>query len=276
MERKLVKQGRNALTLTLPAGWLKEHGLEAGDVVNVEETNQQLLVGTTTKTIIKTIELDVRGDERHLIFHRVLGAYLEGYDTLFILHDDPALIQEFSKGLIGMITEEQTAQRTILQSIIAVPKDDFDKLFMRTIHQFNQHAKQLIEVAEKKLSYQHYKIRERELDNTIYYCWRYLSKYHHIKHAYQYFLLLETLEAAADQLGNIAKHKLTKPLAEQLVKGTENYTTYLLKHDFKKLYTTLRSFRNALPRNTFTAGLAYAYAETLYNNMGYLLTRKEA
>jgi len=46
MERKLVKQGRNALTVTLPAKWLKFRRLEAGDSVFFDEKDDGILISS--------------------------------------------------------------------------------------------------------------------------------------------------------------------------------------------------------------------------------------
>ena len=46
MERKLVQQGNNALTVTLPSTWLKKYNLKAKDVVELEEAGRAIMVTT--------------------------------------------------------------------------------------------------------------------------------------------------------------------------------------------------------------------------------------
>jgi antitoxin component of MazEF toxin-antitoxin module len=58
MERKLVKQGRDALTLTLPAKWLKQKGLKQGDSVFIEQHDNflKLNIGSRVKFTETTID----------------------------------------------------------------------------------------------------------------------------------------------------------------------------------------------------------------------------
>ena len=54
MRRKLVKQGVNALTVTLPAKWIEKKGLKAGDEIDVvEEENKIEIYSDTLKEVKK-------------------------------------------------------------------------------------------------------------------------------------------------------------------------------------------------------------------------------
>ena len=44
MKRKIIKQGHNTLTITLPNKWAKELNLLAGDEVDVLESNGSIIV----------------------------------------------------------------------------------------------------------------------------------------------------------------------------------------------------------------------------------------
>ncbi|MGV8169112.1 MAG: AbrB/MazE/SpoVT family DNA-binding domain-containing protein, partial [Candidatus Nanoarchaeia archaeon] len=59
MERKLVKQGQNALTVTLPAKWLKQKGLKAGGSVFLEVENNSVVVKSSVKSQKKEMTIDV-------------------------------------------------------------------------------------------------------------------------------------------------------------------------------------------------------------------------
>jgi phosphate uptake regulator len=265
MERKLVKQGRNALTVTLPSRWLQEKGLKAGNSVFIEQGKN--LVITTTGAARTAVELDLRGFEKPMMYHAVLGAYIEGYDVIAAHHSSSKVAQEIALSLIGMVTEEHTSSRIVLKSIVSVPEDNFDVLLRRAAHLLNQQAKTLLQPnCEEEVQAQ-----EIILDQNLIYCLRYLSKYEHNK-SYRQFLICETLELAADQISRIAKHiGKQRQLAEIISKYIDEYTKLLFTKDFKKMYVTLRAFRNAIQTKTYADGLAVSLAELLYNYIGYVI-----
>src|SRR3989344_5197776 len=121
MERKLVKQGRNALTVTLPARWLQDKGLKAGESVFINERDKDLVVSSKLGATKTEITLNLNGYDKTMIFHLVIAKYIEGYDTIILLHGNPPGLLEISKSLLGMIVEEHTHTRTLFKSIIAVP-----------------------------------------------------------------------------------------------------------------------------------------------------------
>ncbi len=43
MKRKIIKQGNDTLTITLPRMWCDKFGVKAGDEVNVEENDNSLI-----------------------------------------------------------------------------------------------------------------------------------------------------------------------------------------------------------------------------------------
>lgn len=271
MERKLVRQGRNALTVTLPASWLKAKGLQAGDVVQVEEGNKELRISVGAKSGRKECTLDVKGLDKGIVWNLVLGKYIEGYDTISLLNSDLKTAQSLGQELLGMILEEQTEKKTVLKNMISIPENTFEPLFRHTAYMFLHQARMIEELANGKLTFEEVKKQERLIDRNIYYCMRYLNKYHNQEHAYRYFLLCSTLELAADQLSNIAKYmKKEKMIAKKLVEVLELYTKYLFSKDLEKLSLALRNYRPTLDVKNFLEGLIYSLVEILHNNLGYL------
>lgn len=272
MERKLVKQGRNALTVTLPAQWLKRHRLIAGDSIFVREGNAQLVLTTTPSAARREITIDVRTCERHMAYHLVLGKYIEGYDAITLLHHNLQLGPELLRQMLGMVMEEHGETRTVFRSIIAVPEENFHAVMRRAVHLLLQQARSVGAVAAGTATREQVKADEKLLDYNLLYCLRYLNKYSSTEHAYRYFLLCATIEAAGDQLSAIAKHiGKQQALAQVIGEGIASYSQLLFSNDLEKLYNALRKFRSSIGTRTFAEGLAFALAETLYNYIGYLV-----
>jgi antitoxin component of MazEF toxin-antitoxin module len=276
MERKLVKQGRNALTVTLPAKWLQAKGLAAGDCVFVDEQNAQLVVRVANRTSRREIELDLTDCERSMAFHAILGKYIEGYDRIVARYSAVKAMQDILQSMTGMVIEEQSPTRIVFKSIISVPEDNVEALLRRACHMLLEQARILERIARRSASFDEIKMQERLLDTNIFYCMRYLNKYENQQHSYRYFLLLTTLELAADEISRIAQFiGKQQALAQGVVKGIEDYTRLLFLHDLKKMYAALRAFRNSIGTKTFADGLAYSLAETLYNYLGYIVGSNE-
>ncbi len=270
MERKLVKQGRNALTVTLPAKWLKTHGLGPGGSVFLQERNHEVIVQTRPAAERREITLELQGVSRSMFFHQVTGKYIEGFDRIILVHDNSLVAQEVVEYLLGMIIEEHSASRTVLKSVIAVPDEDFSALLRRSMFMVLQQAKTIKLVAEGKASLEQVKKDELLLNCNLFYCLRYLNKYVQTEKAYASFLLCATVEEAGDQLKAIAKviGKNVK-LADIIVTGIESYVMNVFQKDVGKVYAALRAFREAIPQKSFVDGLVFSLAETLYNNIGY-------
>lgn len=276
MERKLVKQGRNAITMTLPSEWIKQNNLTEKDSVKVFENNDELIITTNYNKKEKLeCEINLKDCLRSYCYHVIQGKYIEGYDKIIINHNNPELIGQISKILIGFIIEEHTNTKTIFKNLIVVPEENFDEIFRRTTQLFLKQTRTLTRITKNEATYEQLKAEEYLLDDNLLYCLRYLKKYEKNGNSYKYFLLCSTLESAGDLVTEIAKEiKNDTKLAELIQNGIENYITALLIKNAKLMYTSLREFRKNIPQKTFVHGLTYSLAETLYNFMGYLVEKE--
>ncbi|HII72533.1 TPA: hypothetical protein HA265_07290 [Candidatus Woesearchaeota archaeon] len=113
------------------------------------------------------------------------------------------------------------------------------------------------------------------MDTNITYCLRYLNKYHSGAAQHRYFLLCSLLETVGDQISYIGMHIGKKrSLAQDIVKGVEDYINYLFSGDFRGMYLAMKSFKKKLGKKSYVDGLAYSLAETLYNDIGFVMEIK--
>ncbi|MFO8016332.1 MAG: PhoU domain-containing protein [Candidatus Woesearchaeota archaeon] len=86
MRRKLVKQGRNALTVTLPTAWLEKNNLMSGSEVFLEERDHGLLVSGRESAGGNKKDVSIKGMDP--MIKRILGAiYKAGYDEVDVTFD---------------------------------------------------------------------------------------------------------------------------------------------------------------------------------------------
>ncbi len=276
MERKLIKQGDNALTITLPAKWLREYALGAGDVVFLEKESNRIVINTQKTAEKMEVSVDIKGAERSAAFQRILALYIKGYDTITITHSNPMLITDISKELLGMVIEKQTDTLSVLKSLIVVPEENVDIIINRSRFMLLEQSKTLVKVSLGEEKWEKLRAEEKLLDYNILYTLRYISKYERSAKAYKLFSFCIVLDLIADQITEIGKYiKKNKRLAELITKAVERYTYLAFQGDLAQLNKELRGFRNEIKTRTFVDGLAYSLAETMYNFVGYL-AEKEA
>jgi hypothetical protein len=276
MQRKLVKQGRNALTVTLPAQWLQSHRLKAGETVEITEYDNSLIVSkghisTTSECIIDASEL-----EQTMLYHVLSGAYLRGNDRIIIRNADIGKIQDaIQRRLLGFVIEEHSARQTTIKSIIAPSSENTSTLIRRAGHLLEQHAAMLVEIAEHKATQEQLVRQEDIFDSTLFFCMRHLNTYEKTSDAYKYFLLCATFEQAGDRITKLALHiQGHVVLAEAAHKAIKEYNQAFFARDFKRAYKTLRTWRASIGTKTYVEGLMYSLADNLYNNLGYLIEQK--
>jgi phosphate uptake regulator len=275
MERKLVKQGRNALTVTLPAAWTQHHHLKAGDTVSISAIANNLLIEADTRVASTEITINAAGTELTMLRHLIAGAYVRGYDRIIILNGELQEIQVNAERLIGFVIEEQTPTRTVLKSIIAPSGEDTLTLIRRAGHILQQHANILLGIAEGTATQTQLEQNERLLNNTLFFCLRHLNTYEKGGNAFKYFLLCTTMESAGDQIEVLGRHiGKQRALAQLVVKALEDYNKYLFANDFKQFYRSMRQFRHTIPQKTYAEGIATMIAYNLFNNVGYLVEEK--
>lgn len=265
MQRKLVKQGQNALTVTLPANWLKEFQLKSGDVVDIAIHNDILRISPISFKQGNTITINFSKGPSHLLWQKIFGAYVAGYDEIIILQAPIDYVTHYIHYFFGMAIIELSEKRSIYKNMILQPDEKFEALFLRVKYLFLQMSTLLIQ--KPIATYELIKEHEKQLDTTIYFCLRYLHKYRNLSHDYQYFLSLATLEAAAD---NISKLHSNNPSHENLKNIHEVCTLYVKETNFDTMFTKIQTIRNSITKKTYTDGLTYAIIETLYNHIGYL------
>ena len=84
MRRKIIKQGHNTLTITLPSEWTKRFNLEAGKEVDLIEKENGLFISTYRNGETKKTEFDITGMDIPTIWKYFMGVYREGYDEVVV------------------------------------------------------------------------------------------------------------------------------------------------------------------------------------------------
>jgi phosphate uptake regulator len=84
MKRKVIKQGHNTLTLTLPNDWVKKLKIEAGNELDVIENSGSLIINGKQNTQEKSTTIDISDMSVPMLWRFFQGAYREGYDEIIL------------------------------------------------------------------------------------------------------------------------------------------------------------------------------------------------
>ncbi len=82
MKRKIIKQGHNTLTVTLPSEWVRKLNLNAGDEVDIVADNGSLTINGKQHNGFKSTIIDITGFSVPMLWRFFQSAYREGYDEI--------------------------------------------------------------------------------------------------------------------------------------------------------------------------------------------------
>lgn len=85
MKRKVIKQGHNTLTITLPSRWAATYGVRPGDEIDVTEQEDSLLISKKgDKVVPSSVTVDISGLSTPLIWRYISSAYRAGYEDIAV------------------------------------------------------------------------------------------------------------------------------------------------------------------------------------------------
>lgn len=159
MKRKLIRQGagsQGSFTLTLPADWVRKHGLTAGDEIDVEEHGNALLVGTTKGfDVPKETRIDLRGLPITHIWRKTAEAYRSGAETIILTYENKTLQHKktgrtvnvrdeiervASTECLGMEIEKITPTTVTLRQFGETLEQEFDAAFRKILFKLQDQA----------------------------------------------------------------------------------------------------------------------------------------
>jgi phosphate uptake regulator len=261
MKRKVVRQGHNTLTVTLPKQWTEEHNIKAGDELDLRETEEGLVMASDYHAAPKTISLNVDGMERLALSKLLIAAFEQGFDTITLTFTKPHIkswshgkenvsdvINFFVSRLIGLEILSQTP-RSITIGNVSEKLVKFEVVLSRIFFLMEEYLQHLI-IAMKSGDYEDLKNRENRHDNITKFvslATRMVIEDPALKkiEALNYHTILLTLDKATDFIRwaykFTEKHgkkvsKETIDLAEGAYTYLENYRHFFYKFDWGAIH----------------------------------------
>jgi len=239
MRRKIIRQGHNTLTITLPSEWTKKFNLKAGSEIELIERENGLFLSTEKNGDSKRAEFDATGMDIPTIWKYFMAVYREGYDELLVKFppnlelDSPfkyfthhkldarykierekktafGALQGFVSRFIGYEIVEHGKDYVIIREMGELTSKQFDNSLRKIFLILQEMAEETLEAIDKnnpKILMQIHDV-DVNLDKFHDYCVRILNKTSN-KEPRQSELLFATLyilELIGDEFKNISNH----------------------------------------------------------------------
>lgn len=275
MKRKIIKQGHNTLTVTLPTKWVKKLNLKAGEETDVVENGNSLIINGKQLPKDTSCTIDITDFTIPLLWRYFQSAYRSGcteikivFDPAKNLYEDafhyyttqfdykylgekippkPAIvmIQEVVGRFVGIDIMESGKGYCVIKEMADVSSKEFDNSLRRIFLVIFQLFDRLIEAIEKDeiddaMLCKEIHAIDLNIDKFVDYCARILNRVSDVapeKKKPLIFSSLFILELIGDEFKYIAKHIA---LSKKTVKDSAEIARSVRNHfeTYYKLYYT--------------------------------------
>lgn len=279
MKRKVVAQGNQSLTLTLPIKWVREQQIKAGDEVDVNHSGSELIISKGTPKRGGTVQINVTTatNNSKLLRSLIFGAYRSGADEIEIHFEALELvdrdmgrvktikyIQDTVNLLIGVSIVEQTKNFCRIKDITGASEEEFDNILRRTFLLILSIGEQSLKAFEEKdkEAFADVPLIYESIRKFTEYCMRLLGKYEYKEHENtgHFYATVICFDDISDAYRHLTKHFATSKLSPDVIKAFRdlNYFMRAVYEWFynptdKKLAQELFRFRDTSYKSIYSA-----------------------
>ena len=278
MKRKVIKQGNNTLTITLPRTWTGKFNIKPGDELDVAENDRNLVIGGHKDTKEYSISVDVSGLDRTTILILLQGIYRYGHDRIEITSKHQSVphyriarevsmapvVYNVTNRFVGAEVVSASEKRFLVKRLADESIDDFQNVLRRVFLLLNEMMDSFIKGAKKNdlsvldsIEFQHTNIKR-----FINFCLRLLNKYGYedARKTCFYFHIISLLSKSDDIIKNNARRMLMHKaeltskhsieLLEDIRHSIRGYYKLFYSYDLKKV-TELGEHRDVFKEKLF-------------------------
>lgn len=240
MKRKVIKQGHNTLTVTLPSKWVNMYGINPGDELDVSENEKTLIISSEDIPRMSKTTIDVSGIRMPIVIWRcILSAYRAGYDEIIVTGIEPSNKKLYSpftfntltciepddmafmspietvsacvNRLIGMEIVEHKGNYCMIKDLSETTYKEFDTAIRRIFILLGREAEIISEGLMRQFEdLKSIHIIDTNIDRFEDFCLRVLNKkgYKDFRKSSTIYSMVFTMEMVGDELKKIATHVL--------------------------------------------------------------------
>lgn len=240
MKRKVIKQGNNTLTLTLPRKWTDKLNIKAGEELDVIEKDKSLVVGGHKDTREQKISADISNLDRTAILTLIQGFYRYGYDYIEISTKNPSvqhyrndkkvsvssIVYDTTNRMIGAEIISASQNRYVIKRLTEESIEDFPTALRRIFLLLNEMFETFVSgvdadnksnknegnkgISESKELLESIEFQHTNIKKFINFCLRLLNKYGYddTRKTCFYFHIISLLSKIEDIIKNHARYIL--------------------------------------------------------------------
>jgi phosphate uptake regulator len=276
MKRRVIKQGHNTLTITLPRKWAIQYNIKAGDELDVSQRNNSLVISNRSmEPKSDSIEFDISNLDRTSTVILVQGLYRYGYDTIEIRTKEPffyhyrigqnvavsKVVHEIVARFIGSEIISSSAKSFTIKKISKESNEEFDAVLRNLFRLMNDKIEVFLHGLEKSDMNLMESIEDHHINmkKFINYCLRLLNKFGKgdVRKTTFYFAIIQYISKIEDMIKNAARYIVTYkykigPKAIEVIKNLQKALTmyYQLFYDYSlKKVNEIIEFREQVRKN---------------------------
>jgi phosphate uptake regulator len=291
MRRKIIRQGHNTFTVSLPKKWCDNHGLKEGDEVDIGEKGDCLLLSKEAYRGSGEITVDITGLDRSTIIILIESLYTYGYDKINVTTKDPkvryhmlgkdlpiqSVIHYATNLLIGAEIVSSSKNRYEIAVMTEDSRDKFDMTIRRIFLLIMDLYDTFLEGVRKKdkTIIESVDLQHSNIMKFINYALRLLNKFGHgdAEKTTYYFSIVHFLNKAERAPKNLTWYIMTHlniskkacDMMEEIFSGFKEFYETFYKYDIKKIADIHKK------RDLFRIKLHQQEYKTLSNDDVFLL-----
>ena len=216
MRRKLIRQGNESFTVTLPIKWLKQHKMKDEIEIAEKENVLEIRPSGLIEEAPKIKEFDISGLPEFL-FVRIIGAcYKAGYDEVKLKYSSGQIkpIKAVVSELIGYEITESKPEFLVIKRVVKSSTEQYHVSEKKCWHALQAMTEDCLEgiKANDKEKLSSVIESDSTIDKFSDYCMHMLQKYTDIEvtNSFISYLAVFQIEKIADMLLRIARASLQK------------------------------------------------------------------
>lgn len=136
--RKIISFGNSSYVVSLPKDWVRENKLKKGDLVCVEEKNDEITLypGQNNRVIEpKIIVIDIDGKNEDMVQTEIISAYLNNYDIIEakgkLTPEAAVRIKSILRNLTGIEIIQQDSSKIVAKDLLNINEISIETLIRR-------------------------------------------------------------------------------------------------------------------------------------------------
>lgn len=176
--RKIISFGNSSYVISLPKDWVRENKLKKGDLISVEEKNDEITLYPGQNDRIaepKTIVIDIDGKGNDMVQTEIISAYLNNYDIIDVkgkLTSDAAVrIKSILRNLTGIEIIQQDSSKIVAKDLLNINEISIETLIRRIDNIARSILTDSIKCIQENL-YEDIYERDEEVNRLVYLAYR--------------------------------------------------------------------------------------------------------